>query len=83
LGSAIGQPDLAYVQFPDEQFKSAMLGMGASESIIEGYLEFSRAVGLGALNEGTDRHPGAAAPTTLAQFAPQWAGAYQAAAQAV
>ena len=78
LGAAIGRPDLHYVQFPDDQFKAAMLGMGASESLVEGYLAFGHAAAQGALNEGTARRPGEATPTTLAQFAPHWAAVFQA-----
>ncbi|MDX2129146.1 MAG: NAD(P)H-binding protein [Chloroherpetonaceae bacterium] len=44
LGQAIQKPDLKYVQFEEAAFKGAMLGMGASESLVDGYLEFSKAM---------------------------------------
>jgi uncharacterized protein YbjT (DUF2867 family) len=42
IGEAISKPDLNYVQFPEEQMKGGMAQMGASESIINAYMEFSR-----------------------------------------
>ncbi|MDX2283708.1 MAG: NAD(P)H-binding protein [Bacteroidia bacterium] len=76
LGAAIGKPELPYVQFPDEQFRAIMQSIGASGSLIDGYLEFGRAAASGALSEGTDIRPGDGTPTSLHDFAPAWAGAY-------
>ncbi len=76
LGAAIGQPDLAYVQFSDDQFRSGMLQMGAKDSIIDGYITFGKAVANGALNEGTDRDLTQGTPTSLESFASVWAEAY-------
>jgi len=42
LGVAIGQPNLAYVQFPYEQAKQAMLGMGMTPSIVDLMIEMYR-----------------------------------------
>lgn len=76
LGAAIDRPDLVYVQFPAADFKGAMMGMGASESLADAYLAFGAAAAAGALSEGTE--PGAApTPTGLHEFAPVWAGAFR------
>jgi hypothetical protein len=39
LGDAIGNPGLKYVQFPEEEARKAMLGMGMSRSVVEAMLE--------------------------------------------
>jgi uncharacterized protein YbjT (DUF2867 family) len=47
IGKAIGQPDLKYVQAPDEQFRGVLVQMGMSEQFARLLLEM-----IGALNSG-------------------------------
>ena len=41
LGHAIGKADLRYIQFPEEEARKAMSGMGMSESVVEALLEIA------------------------------------------
>ncbi len=47
IGNAIGKPDLAYLQPPDDQIRAAMVQMGMSDSFVGLILEMA-----GALNTG-------------------------------
>ncbi len=46
-GASIDKPDLNYVEFPYEDFKSAFMGMGASESVADNMNEFIERVNTG------------------------------------
>jgi uncharacterized protein YbjT (DUF2867 family) len=77
LGKAIGKPDLKYVQFPYEDALKGMVGAGLSQSISESFVEMSKG-----FNEGIIPIPKRTAanttPTTIEQFAQDFARAYQA-----
>jgi uncharacterized protein YbjT (DUF2867 family) len=49
LGTAIGKPDLKYVQLPYENMRKAMLGMGVSASYVDAVLELVRSFNDGKL----------------------------------
>mgnify|MGYP001592971210 CR=1 FL=1 len=79
LGRAIGKPDLQYVQFPYDQARQAMLGMGMKPSIadlmIEMYQGFNEAKGEPTQDPRRGR-------VTLEQFADTFAKAYRQSAPA-
>lgn len=73
FGTAIGKPDLAYVEFPFEGLKQALMGMGASESLADSMNAF-----IGKLNEGkvladAKRTAESTTPTTIEEFAKTFA----------
>ena len=81
LGEAIGKPGLKYVQFPEEETRRAMLGMGMSRSVVEAMLEMERAFNAGSIRPTQGRNAENTTPTTLAEFASTvFANAYRAAA---
>lgn len=81
LGRAIGKPDLRYVQFPEEDARKAMSGMGMSASTVEAMLEMQRGFNEGKIRPTRDRDVGSTTPTTLEEFAETvFAAAYRRAA---
>lgn len=76
LGKAIGKPELPYVQFPEEDALKGMMGAGLSRSMAESYVEMNRAFNEGALGKVV-RNPESTTPTTIEEFAPIFARAYQ------
>ncbi|GAB4497462.1 MAG: hypothetical protein OHK0019_31130 [Saprospiraceae bacterium] len=69
LGKAIGKPDLAYVQFSDDDAKAGMLQAGIPETIADGYNELFGALNKGIYQEGYKRTPAVTTPTSLEWFA--------------
>lgn len=65
IGKAIGKPNLAYIQAPDNQIKGAMVQMGMSEDMAQLILEMA-----GAINSGHMRalEPRTASNTTPTRF---------------
>lgn len=65
IGQAIGKPDLAYVQIPDDDFRAALVQMGLSTNIANLILEMAAA-----MNSGHMRplEPRSAANTTATSF---------------
>ena len=81
LGHAIGKPDLRYVQFPEEEARKAMSGMGMSDSVIEALLEMQRGFNAGRIRPTQERNASNTTPTTLEEFAQTvFAQSYRAAA---
>jgi len=78
LGGAIGKADLSYVQFPDEETRKAMLGMGLSESMVDAYLEMYGAFNSGAVRPLGGRGAENTTPTPMEDFGKVFAQAYQA-----
>lgn len=74
-GTAIGKPDLNYVEFPFADFKQAFMGMGASESLADNMNEFIEKV-----NEGkviiSERNIENTTPTTIEVFAQSFSYVY-------
>jgi uncharacterized protein YbjT (DUF2867 family) len=50
IGNAIGKPDLQYVQFPVEQSKKAMIGMGLSSDVAADITDMETALKNGIMN---------------------------------
>jgi uncharacterized protein YbjT (DUF2867 family) len=76
LGTAIGKPDLQYVQFPADQAKQGMMqGMGVSASVADAYLGLSQGINLGVFNI-EKRNAATSTPTTIEQFSKDFAKAF-------
>jgi uncharacterized protein YbjT (DUF2867 family) len=77
LGTAIGKPDLQYVQFPEDQAKQGMMQqMGVSASMADAYIGLSQGINLGVFNI-EKRNAATSTPTTIEQFAKTFAQAYK------
>jgi uncharacterized protein YbjT (DUF2867 family) len=68
FGTAIGKPDLNYVEFPYADFKGAFMGMGASESVADKMNEFLTRVNAGDIFVA-ERNEANTTPTTIEEFA--------------
>jgi len=79
IGTAIGKPELSYVQFSYEDAKKGMIAAGLTEDMASLYIEMYQgaARGLLAPQAGT---PLTHTQTTFASFAQVFAAAYKAAA---
>lgn len=69
LGASIGRLDLGYIQFPYEDTRQALLGMGMGASLAGLYVDMSRAFNEGRLIPSLPRSAATTTPTTLEQFA--------------
>lgn len=78
LGTAIGQPNLPWVTFTDEQAKQGMLGVGLPEEVAANYAEMGAALESGSMSEDFYRHrPATLGVTKLEDFAKVFAAVYQ------
>jgi uncharacterized protein YbjT (DUF2867 family) len=68
LGEAIGRPDLAYVQFPETDFRAGLIGSGFSPGFADAYVEMVRGFNT-RLVKGEPRSATNTTPTTLEEFA--------------
>ena len=79
LGSAIGKPDLAWVEFTDEQALGGMLQAGLSAEIANNYTEMGAALRTGKMSEDYWKHrPAVLGKIKLADFAKSFAIAFNA-----
>ncbi|HMQ02755.1 MAG TPA: NAD(P)H-binding protein [Pyrinomonadaceae bacterium] len=69
LGTAIGMPDLQYMEFPDADYRNALLAMGFSKSVANSYLEMNAAISDGTIQNTVTRNASSTTPTTLEDFA--------------
>ena len=69
LGEAIGNPELKYVQFSEEDARKSLAGAGMSGSVIESMLEMQRGFNSGIIRPTRQRTPESTAQTTLESFA--------------
>lgn len=76
LGKAIGKPDLSYVQFPYEAAEQGMIQGGLSPDMARLYIEMIKAKNDGIALNPKQRDKSSTTPTTLEQFAPAFAAAY-------
>ncbi len=76
LGTAIGQPDLPYVQLSYEDFGQAMLGMGMSQSAADVFTQMYTAFNDGLIVPEEERSPENTTPTTIEEFAQIFAQVY-------
>ncbi|AMR25490.1 NAD-dependent dehydratase (plasmid) [Hymenobacter psoromatis] len=78
LGAAIGQPELKWVTFTDEQTQRAMEQRGMPAHVVANFVEMGASTHSGALREDYEQHkPAVMGQTKLADFAPEFAAAYQ------
>jgi uncharacterized protein YbjT (DUF2867 family) len=76
IGKAIGKPDLKYIQFPYEEAEKAILGMGMSPSVAKGFIEMYRSFNEGIIRPTEKRSAANTTPTSIEEFAKQFAYAY-------
>lgn len=69
LGTAIGKPDLAYVDLSKEDYKNGLLDAGFSESAADTYIEMEKAFNDGLVKRTSERNAENTTPTTLEEFA--------------
>ena len=77
LGQAIGKPDLAWVTFSYEQAAQGMTQMGMQKGLVDGYVQFSKASNEGILLGDYQRKTEYTTPTSIEDFAKEFAYAYQ------
>jgi hypothetical protein len=68
VGSAIGKPDLKYVQLPDEQVRTALTQMGVSLNVANLILEMAAALNSGHMRPLEVRFPENTTPTSYESF---------------
>ncbi|GAA4742527.1 NAD(P)H-binding protein [Flavisolibacter ginsenosidimutans] len=79
LGSAVGKPDLPWVQFTDEQTRGGLLQAGMPEAMAEKYVEMGASMRSGKMAEDYNKNrPQGFGKTKLEDFAKEFAGAYSA-----
>jgi len=77
IGSAIGKPELPWVEFTDEQAYGGMVGAGLTEEVAKNYVEMGNAIRTGSMGEDYWKHrPASLGKVKLADFAKAFAGAY-------
>lgn len=76
LGQAIGSPELGYVQFPFEDAERALLKIGISQSGASTLLQLYRGFNDGLVTPTEERSSENATPTTLEEFAEEFAQVY-------
>jgi len=78
LGSAIGKPELPWVQFSNEETYTAIMAAGMSEAIASTYVEMGTAINSGILWGDFDfNKPGVWGSTKLNDFVKEFAGVYK------
>jgi hypothetical protein len=79
LGTAVGKPDLAYVEFSDEDMLQGLKGAGLPEEVAKNFAEMGHALRTGKMNEDYwNNRPQTLGNTKLEQFAQQFAAVYSA-----
>ncbi|HEY1166199.1 MAG TPA: NAD(P)H-binding protein [Chitinophaga sp.] len=76
FGSAIGQPDLKWTVIPGEELLNRWLEIGFNRQIAEGFLEIQASQGSGLLYEDYYQHRPVLGKVKLADFAKDFAAAY-------
>jgi uncharacterized protein YbjT (DUF2867 family) len=69
FGTAIGKPDLPYVEFPQVDYRKGLIGAGFSESVADAYVEMETAIDDGRIQATVTRNESNTTPTTLEEFA--------------
>ena len=81
IGAAIGQPDLQYVQLPDEELMAILTeAVGFSPDFAALFVEFNQAPSEGRLHSLEGRNQSNTTPTEFEEFAAELARAYAATA---
>jgi len=83
IAEAIGQPNLAYAQAADEQFRAALMQMGMSSNMASLIVEMAHALNTGHMRALEPRSPRTTTPTSYETFvAEQFVPAFQQSAAA-
>jgi uncharacterized protein YbjT (DUF2867 family) len=82
LGTAIGKPELPYIQFPADQFFSALQANGFSANMAQAYLDMSASMNNGSFHTDVKRSPDNTTATSLEDFAQEFSAMYHRSAQA-
>jgi len=77
LGEAIGKPELNYVSLSYEQAKQGFLQAGFSKDVADRYNEFIESLNQGRITEDAERNRETTTPTSIENFAQQFARTYQ------
>jgi len=81
IGATIGQPDLQYVQLPDEELTAILTdAAGFSRDFASLFVEFNQALSEGRLHSLEGRNESNTTPTEFEEFAAELAAAYAATA---
>lgn len=79
LGAAIGKPDLAWIQFTDEQALGGMIQAGLPEEVAKNYAEMNHSIQTGDMSADYFKNrSGILGKIKLADFAKQFAAVYNA-----
>ena len=79
LGTAVGKPELPYVEFSDEDTLQGLKGAGLPEEVAKNYTEMGHSLRTGKMNEDYwNNRPQTLGNTKLEQFAQQFAAVYSA-----
>ncbi|SFH02784.1 NAD(P)H-binding protein [Pedobacter insulae] len=73
LGKAINNPNLAWIQFTNEELFAGMLQAGLPEPVAKNYVEMGIAMGKGLLSDDFNLHKPKAGATKLIEFAKEFA----------
>jgi uncharacterized protein YbjT (DUF2867 family) len=76
LGTAIGKPDLPYVEFKDEDFFKGAVQAGLTEEVARNYAEMGAAIRTGNMAADYRLHPVRLGSTKLEDFAKEFAARY-------
>jgi hypothetical protein len=76
LGAAIGQPDLRWVAFTDEQMRENLLKNGLPPSTTADIVDIYASMSSGALAEDYEQHKPALGKVKLEEFAKEFAAAF-------
>lgn len=78
LGASIDKPELAWVQFSDEELYTGMTNAGMSAALASVYVEMGKAIGSGILFKDFDQHkPEVWSSTKFTDFAKEFAAVYK------
>jgi uncharacterized protein YbjT (DUF2867 family) len=77
LGAAIGQPDLRWVAFTDEQMRANLLQNGLPASTAADIVDIYASMNSGALGEDYEQHKPALGKVKLEDFAKEFAAAFE------
>ncbi|MEO5996843.1 MAG: NAD(P)H-binding protein [Chitinophagaceae bacterium] len=76
LGSAVGNTELPWVEFTDEQSLEGLLQAGVPKEQATKYMEMGQSMKSGKMNEDYFKHPPVLSNTKLEDFAAEFAAAY-------
>jgi len=77
LGTAVGNPDLKSVQLSFDDQRTGMLQVGMPEPLVDGYMELNHGILSGKWFSDYSGKPEHLAPTTLEDFAGEFAAAFK------